>query len=134
MGISPRPGRAANYAWRRFSRSYPIYWILTSAVLIPALILPGLVQPEKLTVPSITQEYLLLEVGQMVGLPLIPPAWSLFHEIKFYILFLLLILLPRRISTVFVTALLGLSVANFISMVRFNNRFSASSAVLLQHL
>ncbi len=88
-----RPDRTPTYLKKRFVRICPLYWLLTTAVLLPALIAPGLVKAYKLTGAGILESYLLFPI-HYAGLPIIPPAWSLFHEVKFYAFFALLIAFP----------------------------------------
>lgn len=92
---APEFGRAEKfwgYLQKRFVRIYPLYWILTTAVLVPALLFPGIVKGYKLSAASIMESYLLIPLTYS-GLPILPPGWSLFHEIKFYLFFALLFLL-----------------------------------------
>jgi exopolysaccharide production protein ExoZ len=87
-----RPEKTWSYLQKRFVRIYPLYWILTTAVLVPALLFPGVIKGYKLSAASILESYLLWPITYS-GLPIIPPGWSLFHEIKFYLFFALLLLL-----------------------------------------
>ncbi|HEY6430479.1 MAG TPA: acyltransferase, partial [Acetobacteraceae bacterium] len=82
------PHRLSRYAWRRFVRIYPTYWIILAGF---GLLL--LYSPEK--DPSVTSlgntiaSTFLLPRFQR---PIIPNAWTLRHELIFYVLFGLLIL------------------------------------------
>lgn len=86
------PEQTKVFLKKRFVRIYPIYWVLTTMVLIAALVLPAAIKAYKLHPLAIAESYLLLPL-QFSGLPIIPPGWSLFHEVKFYLLFAMLILL-----------------------------------------
>ena len=88
-----KPENTGLYLKKRFFRIYPIYWIIITAVLLPALLIPDLIKAGKLTPLSILENYLLFPIHYS-GLPIVPPAWSLFHEVKFYLFFALLIALP----------------------------------------
>jgi len=73
-----------------------VYWILSLAVFGAALFLPGAVKAYKFDVGYLAESLALVRVGYMRGNPIIPPAWTLFHEIKFYAFFALLILIRNR--------------------------------------
>ena len=91
-----RPERFPSFIQRRFIRIYPIYWILTTALLVVIAFAPGEVKSYKRNIFYIIESYSLLPLGYAQGNPIIPAAWSLFHEIKFYLVFSLCILLPPR--------------------------------------
>ena len=87
-----QPDKVVVYLKKRAVRIYPIYWLLTTAVLLPALLFSGSVKAYKFAPLNLIESYLLFPI-QYSGLPIIPPGWSLFHEVKFYIFFALLIAL-----------------------------------------
>ena len=87
--------KAKLFANKRFTRIYPTYWILTSFVLLSMYLTSGEVKAYKYSFTYIFQSYSLVEFGMMDGNPLIPAAWTLFHEIKFYAFFCLLILIKN---------------------------------------
>lgn len=92
-----RPERAGHYLMRRFTRVYPIYWVFLTGFL--AAIAMGLGTLEfSWAWPNILGSYLLLQIVPVPTLPL-HVAWTLFYEIFFYFMFLLLIL-DRRIGSV----------------------------------
>lgn len=73
-----RPASLPDYAWRRFIRIYPIYWIALG-LLIPLVVL-GVIHD----VPYPLADLLLLPQHQA---PLLGVAWTLQHEMLFYLLF-----------------------------------------------
>jgi len=88
-----RPERLRPYAWRRFARIYPIYAIITLAVL--PIYLAGWGEAAKRDPGVIIRSFLLLP--QPTGLyPVVTVGWSLSCEALFYLLFGLLVVLPRR--------------------------------------
>lgn len=92
-----RPGRAGHYLLRRFTRVYPIYWVfLTGFLAVSAFGFGG--TEFSWAWSNILGAYLLLQIVPVPTLPL-RVAWTLFYEVFFYIMFLLLIL-HRRIGTV----------------------------------
>ncbi len=92
-----RPDRLRPYAWRRFARIYPIYIIVTLAVL--PIYLAGWGEAAKRDPGVIIRSFLLLP--QPTGVfPVVTVGWSLSFEALFYLLFGLLIVLPRRAGRV----------------------------------
>lgn len=104
-----RPERFIPFIQRRFLRIYPVYWILTTALLAVLLLAPGEVKDYKRDFFYIVQSYSLLPLGFAQGNPIIPAAWSLFHEIKFYLLFAVCIVLPAEASRWWVRGLVALT-------------------------
>lgn len=98
-----QPKRWAHYIYRRASRIYPIYWILTSALLLTVAV--GFGGASKLfSFWDYLTSYLLVRFSDVA--PPVGTAWTLFHEILFYALFSLL-LLNRRIGLVVMALWLG---------------------------
>lgn len=98
-----RPGRIGAYLWRRAIRIYPVYWLYLCGFL--ALLLLGMGRQE---VP-LSAANLLTAFSLVRFTPEMPPlqvAWTLFHEVFFYAMFVLL-LASRRMGT----AALGLWLA-----------------------
>ena len=77
-----RSSQAAQYALKRLIRVFPIYWIMTT-ILFFAMIASGNAQNNLLI-----SSYLLLGFENNA---IIPVAWTLFHEVLFYLLFAILI-------------------------------------------
>jgi peptidoglycan/LPS O-acetylase OafA/YrhL len=93
------PGALGRYAWRRLSRIYPPYWVATAIMLALYLVSPSRTGHET-ELAVVVQSLLLYPVpgGMVLGV-----AWSLVHELTFYVLFAVLVL-DRRLGT----AVLGL--------------------------
>ncbi len=84
-----RPGELPRYAWKRFVRIVPVYWI---ALCIYGLVLafsPSRDHYERSILAVLTSALL---VPQAEHTPIIGVAWSLQHEALFYLLFGLLFL------------------------------------------
>src|SRR6185437_12037336 len=90
-----RPPATRRFLTRRFIRIYPPLWMVTTGVLVGALVTAHAVHAEKMNSWFILRSYLLWPING--ALPLVPPAWTLSHELKFYILFALAIALPGRV-------------------------------------
>jgi peptidoglycan/LPS O-acetylase OafA/YrhL len=87
-----QPERAPNYVLRRFFRIYPLLFLLTAAKLAIELIQGtdrslGLVLSSFLMLPPAGGEY-----------PIITAAWTLQHEALFYALFLVAIVIGKRVA------------------------------------
>ncbi len=92
-----RPERAGHYLMRRFTRVYPIYWVfLTGFLAVSAVGFGG--TEFSWAWSNLLGAYLLVQIVPVPTLPL-RVAWTLFYEIFFYFMFLLLIL-NRRIGMV----------------------------------
>ncbi|WP_375285504.1 acyltransferase family protein [Sphingomonas sp.] len=88
-----QPARAGPYAWRRFVRVYPIYWIFTLAYMAAATV--GLGSPSfGWDFPNLLSTFTLI-VFDPEPQPPLQVAWTLFFEIIFYIAFLALIVNRR---------------------------------------
>ncbi len=84
------PARVPAYLWRRFSRVYPIYWLMLTAYILAAFV--GIGHPDfRVTAADFLSSYLLMPLVAEPSLPL-QVAWTLFFEIGFYALFVLAIL------------------------------------------
>ncbi len=82
-----QPHRIGRYTWRRLTRIYPIYWVINLALIGRALLKSD---PDGLLAPgNLTESFTLLPLGQTL---LIGVAWTLEHEVVFYVLFGLAIL------------------------------------------
>lgn len=83
-----KPERVTQYAWRRFSRVYPTYWIVLAPIVVLYLALPGISKPELASPAVIENSFLLIGANNNASLAV---AWTLFHEVLFYSLFAVLI-------------------------------------------
>lgn len=87
-----RPDRLVNYLWRRATRIYPIYWVVTA--LVVALSLLSVHRDERFAPVHIVASLLLLPHGRE---PLLAVAWTLEHEMLFYCVFAL-VLIRRELA------------------------------------
>jgi len=88
------------FVWSRITRIYPTYWfyfLLTFSVL---MVKPNWVNTSLGEQTDLLASFLLLPAQ---GLPLVMVAWSLIHELWFYLVFAVLLLFPES------TLLLSLS-------------------------
>ena len=113
-----RPEQFTSFIIRRFTRIYPIYWIITTAVLALALLLPGALKEYKLNPFYLIESYSLLPLGYSIGNPVIPAAWTLFHEMKFYIVFSGCILFQRSAIVLWIAGWIALTVLQTLWLLR----------------
>ncbi len=85
------------YVWRRATRIYPIYWVITGFVIILIIFRPG--GEHELDAAHILNSVLLLPQSRP---PLIGVAWTLEHEMLFYLAFSSLIIGRRLGAIVFI--------------------------------
>jgi len=78
----------------RIARIYPIYWVVSAALLAVYLIRPELVFTATEHTPDILKSVLLFPDDQY---PLLEVGWTLVHEMGFYIVFAVLLFLPHRL-------------------------------------
>lgn len=94
------PEELRRYFWRRFSRIYPVYWLLLTMFILAAL--RGIGHADiKWEFPHFLTAYTLLQFVDMPFLPL-KVAWTLLFEVKFYLLFALLLVSRRWGMTVMI--------------------------------
>lgn len=83
------------FLMKRFVRIYPIYWVVTLLVLATGLWVPRVVGGGLPAPGYVLQSLLLIPQGRE---PLVTVAWTLIHELRFYVLFCVALLLPPRLS------------------------------------
>lgn len=88
-----RPERWKRFAYKRFARIYPVYWVYT--LLVIAVLYAGVGSGERLSQSpadwfSTVSLVRITDVTTPIG-----PGWSLFHEILFYAVFSVLMLSRR---------------------------------------
>ncbi len=91
-----KPERLKRYGWKRFRRIYPLYFLMTLAML-PLYLFGFGNSGSKLSTGVIVKSFLLFP--QTPGThPIVNPGWTLAHEALFYGLFALAIWLRPRIT------------------------------------
>jgi exopolysaccharide production protein ExoZ len=87
------PRAWASYAYKRFVRVFPIYWLYTTVFVL--LLAFGFGTDAK-SPGSMGDWFTTLTLIRFTSAPMpLGPAWTLFHEIAFYVTFSLLILSKR---------------------------------------
>lgn len=90
-----RPSQLVPYAWKRFRRIFPIYWIVLIPVLALYWLMPSLGTGVFLNPWTFISSLTLIHIHSDASILLV--AWSLFCEILFYAAFAVVIL-HRRIG------------------------------------
>lgn len=87
--------QAFMFLYHRAGRIYPLYWVYSILALTVFLIQPAWVNSSQGNQVNILSSFLLLPSDK---LPLVQVGWTLIHEMYFYIVFfLILLLLPERL-------------------------------------
>jgi len=85
--------RSADFLLRRATRIYPLYWLVTLA-LLGLYAGKRLLFGEETELPSLVASFLLWPDR---AYPVIPVGWTLIHEMYFYLVFSAVILFERRL-------------------------------------
>lgn len=103
---------AAKFLFARIMRIYPLWWLFAGAMTVYFLTTYGAPwDAEKLAAANVSGQEHLLKSFLLIphaAFPILPLGWTLMHEMYFYVVFALLLLLPRnyRIPAVILWALL----------------------------
>lgn len=112
----------------RVTRIYPLYWVISLAVLLVWLQAPHLVFSSISGQPDILKSFLLLPDNQP---PLLAVGWTLIHEMYFYLIFAVGLFLPRKYLLGF---LLIVSLAGLIGFLKNQSELSALARLLFSPL
>jgi peptidoglycan/LPS O-acetylase OafA/YrhL len=88
------PGRMAGYLGRRLWRVYPVYWACWLLALPVTWLAPTPYWSGIHTVETVVRATLLVPPVTIYNV--LPPAWTLFFEVTFYVAFAVFFVLPRR--------------------------------------
>jgi len=111
-----QPRRLGAYFWKRFSRIYPIYWIVLLIVLPVYFIVPTFGTGNETNPWVILSSFLLVHIKTEKTVLIV--SWTLFQEILFYFIFALLIV-NRRFGLFILTIWLAASLAPLITPLIF---------------
>jgi len=87
------PGAAGAFIVARAGRIYPLYWAVTAAVTALWLVRPDMVFSSNTAPPDLVRSFLLWPDEAP---PILAVGWTLVHEMYFYVIFALVLLLPRQ--------------------------------------
>lgn len=108
---------AGKFMARRISRVAPLYWVITSVVVLVLALAPSTIDWTGTNSWHTLASYLFLPVqNPLIGAiyPVVPLGWTLVYEMFFYAIFALAILLgrqaPRRVMAILITVMIALVV------------------------
>lgn len=103
----------ADFVYRRVARIVPLYWLVTTAIVIMALLMPQLLQSTRFDLGHIIASYLFLpyEVSdQKLIYPILVAGWTLNYEIFFYAVFAICLAAPAKLRLALLsTVIVGLA-------------------------
>jgi exopolysaccharide production protein ExoZ len=110
------PGAAASFARRRVIRIVPLYWAATTVTVVLLIVAPRLFSSISLNWPNVIFSYLFLLSPNSLGTigAVTQTGWTLCFEAYFYLVFAVLLILPRRYFLVATGLIFGLGL--FISL------------------
>lgn len=94
----------------RVTRIYPLYWVVSFALLLVWLQEPALVYASANMSPDILRSFLLFPAARD---PLLPVGWTLIHEMYFYLIFGFLLLFPRKFMLVILLLFAGAAIIGY---------------------
>ena len=99
----------------RIIRIVPLYWLITSFVVVLMLVAPRLLQSSKFDLAHVLASYAFIPwphpIHPGVMEPALAPGWTLNFEMAFYLLFGLSLLIPRRVVGLTIMMLVLVAVA-----------------------
>lgn len=99
VSIANRPERtAAEFMRHRIARIVPLYWLLTTLMIITMLVRPDLLQSARYDLGHIIKSYLFIAAPHPTSgkyWPVVVPGWTLNYEMFFYLLFAAAIALSK---------------------------------------
>lgn len=108
-------GGSWDFFSRRLKRIVPLYWLMTTLMLVVLLLLPGAAMTSKIDLRHVVSSYFFIPAIHPVKgnfEPLLFPGWTLNYEMMFYLLMALALLWPMRLRLplilIFLTALMAM--------------------------
>ncbi len=127
-------GAPLRFFLRRCARVIPLYWLLTSIMLLGALAVPSLLAVPIGTLSHILASYFFIPSGRGVDevRPVLALGWTLNYEMLFYVFFSLALLLPIRLGIVWLSVLMvGMAlVGNLVDTSHVQMAFWTSPIIL----
>ncbi|NTG51666.1 acyltransferase [Agrobacterium rhizogenes] len=102
-------GASLRFFLRRCARVVPLYWLLTSIMLLGAAVAPSLLNVPVGDFSHVVASYLF--IPDMRGVnevrPVLALGWTLNYEMLFYVLFALALMMPIRLGIVWLSVLMA---------------------------
>jgi peptidoglycan/LPS O-acetylase OafA/YrhL len=128
------PGRFSSFAWKRFFRIFPSYWIVLSGLIAAGFLLPSLDRASHNQLAAIMKSIVLWPASDTENI--LSVAWTLSYELLFYAVFSLAILHKRFGYFAFVVWQVAVLLANlngspatfFLQLINFDFLFGVAVA------
>ncbi|VAV94722.1 hypothetical protein MNBD_ALPHA06-679 [hydrothermal vent metagenome] len=110
--------QSAAFLLARAGRIYPLYWLVSFALLLVWLQAPELVFASEPAEPNILRSFLLWPEARV---PLLPVGWTLIHEVYFYLVFAAVLLLPHKFRWLGFVLWIGVVAVGFMAYLPMNS-------------
>ncbi len=117
------PRAVGSFLWRRATRIYPLYWLVTLAVLLLAWFEPSLATRSKDDLGHIFKSVVLWRQDVF---PIMGVGWTLSYEVFFYLVFAVLIACPRKLHLLLLMAWGGITLLRFPGFSQENTQGTVS--------
>ena len=103
-----KSGASLRFFLRRCARVVPLYWLLTSVLLLGALAAPSLLAVPIGSLSHVLASYFFIPSGRGVDeiRPVLALGWTLNYEMLFYVFFAAALLLPIRLGILWLSVLM----------------------------
>lgn len=104
-----KSGAPLRFFLRRCARVVPLYWLLTSILLLGAAVAPSLLAVPIGDISHILASYFFIPSGRGVDeiRPVLALGWTLNYEMLFYVLFAAALMVPIRLGIIWLSALMA---------------------------
>ncbi|WP_445242951.1 acyltransferase family protein [Microcoleus sp. N3A4] len=114
-----KPDQFKSFLIKRTLTIYPINWIITLAVLVFFLVIPGFANNKDLSISHIFVSLLLLPQNDK---PILDFGWTLIYELFFYVLFSLAIWFKPKYFVPLLSTWLFVTILHYLKVVDFGGR------------
>ena len=100
--LAPNRASLRHFLWRRITRVVPMYWLVTTCVLLLVLVVPSVFRELQFDLKQVIASYLFVPVTNAMGhqSPLLGVGWTLNFEMYFYVIFAVALLLRARLAAI----------------------------------
>lgn len=130
-------GASARFFLRRCARVIPLYWLLTSVMLLGAAVAPSLLKVPIGNVLHVLASYFFIPDGRGVDeiRPVLALGWTLNYEMLFYVFFALALMMPIRLGVIWLSTLMvGLALVGTMISPRYVQISFWTSPIILEFL
>ena len=105
-----KKGASLRFFLRRCARVIPLYWLLTSVLLLGSIFAPSLLSVPIGDISHVVSSYLFIPDGRGMGeiRPVLALGWTLNYEMLFYVLFALALTMPIRPGVIWLASLMAI--------------------------